>query len=601
MRIASAIIIVIALAASGLAAASASFDGGKLETHLREQLDRMFQENEYLLDVQFKALPELTKPDSNQALPLPGLGFGALPSESAAKSAVTIDAYRGLSADVLLVVDSEASRERARLAEDVVRRVIDGVGLKERSNVRMRQQRLLKPPVAPPPPPKEPEPPKSLLEQFQEHKEFLVRAGVVAWAALVSLMVIYGLTRRWSTPSPVASPATERTAKNASGDTTGVQGALPGDGIGKPPVAARVKAPAKDELYSKDKAFLDQINDAVSEAKANAGKVAKVLTRWVGLSDENARYAAFFLKNCDIKTVEAVSALLHPADIEKIISQTIEDFDAFGEENQRVLDLMRSDLALLSAERMFKERPDPLNFTKTMSEDEVASLVQGEPLDVVALVATQIPPHRMQKFYAMLSPNELNQVCSLISTMASPSVEQFEVLRDKLLRKAESIGSVLFTDKMRGQTLLQLLLVVPSPMRLTLLAQSLKHDNPTLYAAVRPKIVLPLDLEHLPQRTLTLLTQAVDADVLGIALSGLGSPFTRLSTLLPEAYRVVFMDKLTQTVEEHAQNGAWQKLVGAMRELTGSGMISESELQAARSLADDERGAEKAVGGPYAA
>lgn len=575
--------------------ATTAADGGRLEGQLREQLDRMFLPNEYLLDVQLKSLPEPASPSNAPLPPLPGLGFGALPSENAAVSASTFDAYRGLTVDVLLVVDTTASRERARLAEDVVRRVVDGVGLGDRSSIKSRQQKIVRPPEPVPPPP---EAPKSLFDQIQDNKALLIRLAIVAWGAFVSLLVVYGLVRRFSSPSPPLSdrnlgaglpPRTAAPKADEAGE----------DIAGKAPASSRAKAPAKDELYSKDKAFLDQINDVVSEARSNSAKVAKVLTRWVGLAEENARYAAIFLKNCDIKTVEAVSALLHPADIEKIIRQNIEDFDAFGEENQRVLDLMRSDLALLSAERMFRERPDPLDFTKTMSEEEVAALIGGESLELVALVATQIPPHRMQKYYATLAPNDLNRLCALISTMESPSLEQFEAVREALLRKAESIGSVLFTDKMRGQTLLQLLLVVPSPSRLVELASTLRQVNEELYVSVRPRLILPGDLEHLPQRALALLTQAVDADVLGMALSGLGRPFERMSALLPEAYRVVFLDKLTQPSDGSTQNAAWQRIAGVMRDLVSGGMISESELQAARSLADGS--AVETHGGRHAA
>ncbi|MCX6117814.1 MAG: hypothetical protein NT027_09745, partial [Proteobacteria bacterium] len=219
----------------------------------------------------------------------------------------------------------------------------------------------------------------------------------------------------------------------------------------------------KEFQYSKKEALFQSIREVGDEAKEQPKKVARILARWVMQSPELTRSAALFVKNCDIKTVEAVCKSMHPSDLEKIIAIQIDEFDPLGDENQRVIDRMRSDLAVLASEHLIKERPDPLNFLKVLSDEDIKSMLEDEDASTIAMVATQVPAHRMQKLYDQLSTEAMTVIIAQVSTLRNTTIEDFESIRDRLNSKAEKLATNLFTDKDRSNSLLQMIAGVKSP------------------------------------------------------------------------------------------------------------------------------------------
>ena len=139
------------------------------------------------------------------------------------------------------------------------------------------------------------------------------------------------------------------------------------------------------------------------------------------------------------------------------------------------------------------------------------------------------------------------------------------------------------------QTLAQLLQVLSSPKKLEQTAKRLREANEKVYREVRAKVLLPSDFDSLPQRAVAVVTQAVDADLLGAALTGIDHKFSRLATMLPEAYREVFFDKMKQGSEPALQDAAWDKVSKSIQNLVASGLLSERELSSARVLSDEMR------------
>ena len=561
------------------AGAVASPDGGVLELRLREQLNRMFRSDEYLLDLQLHSI-DVKKRVKAVDEALPGLSYGLSGDGGGSDVDANADIYEKLKADVMFVADVDISVDRIKLAEEVIRRVVIGQGLGNRLSLVSKQQEIFAKKVEPPEP--TPPPVKDLFSLIQDNKDVLIRILILLWAAAASLIAVIGLMRRFSNPQ---AATTGPQPFQPRFDPSGSRGGDPNNS------AAPGKAPTvNDEAYSKDQAQLDQIQDLVQVASENAPKVAKVITRWVGLSDDNARYAAIFFKSCNLKTIESIAALLHPSDIEKIMKHNISPFFALGAENIKVIDLMRSDLALLAAEKVLRDRPEPLDFFKTLSDDDVIAVLEDEPLHVVALISTQIPAHRMQKFFASLDSNVLNSLCAMISTLESPSVEVFNAIREVMLTKTKSLGSTFVNEKVRSQTLIQVMQVVQSPKKLIDAARILLRENPAIYKTVRPTLLIPLDFNHMPSSVTTLLSQSIDADVMAEALAGLGIDFTRLIDMLPEVYRAVFTDKMSRDVDPASQVKNWLALLQAIRDLVGTGFITEAELVTARMMTDEMLG-----------
>jgi hypothetical protein len=251
------------------------------------------------------------------------------------------------------------------------------------------------------------------------------------------------------------------------------------------PASSEKKEKNKEELYSKDEALLAAINEIKGEAKEQPQKIARILSRWVDQSDEMARMSSLFLRNCDIKTVEAVCKSLHPSDLEKIISHKIEDFEPFGPENQRTIERMRADLAVLASEHILKERPDPLRFLKMLSDDDIRNILEGEDTDTIALVATQVPAHRMQKLFDNTPTDVMSAVITKISTIKAASPKDFDHLKTQLAQKAEALAGNLFTDKDRVRSLTQIISTVSSPFETAIDAAFEQTIKPTYHTTHR--------------------------------------------------------------------------------------------------------------------
>jgi hypothetical protein len=547
-----------------------------IEAKVKEKLDRMFAPDQYLLDVQMSTVPA-----ANNDQILPGLG-----GISAADAPANIDPnWKGqspttLRGDALLIIDRAISSDRARVAEQIVKRIVEGEGLKSNLRVSMKQQDIRKVDDS-----KEKSQP-NFFELLDKNKDLLVKALMVLWGGLVSLFTIYLVLKRILGVSP---PAT--TAKDSRAEDSPTKPRSESEGGGES--RAKKTAASKDELYSKDQALMTLINEIVDTAKQEPKKISKILTKLVADSEDNAHSASIFLKNCDIKTIEKICSLLHPSDLEKILKQKVEDFDPFSDENKKVLELMRSDLALQAAESLVREKPDPLDFMRTLSEEEISNVLEGESITTVALVSTQIPAHRLQKFYAGLPHEVLSKVLIEVAKIKSPTVDDFSNLRDSLGAKTAKLSVSLFSERAKIQTLAQLLSVAVKADTQINLAMHLRSEDRQIYNSVRQQLVLALDLDYLSPRVSTVLIQSIDADVLACALSPVSHPFEQLTAALPDTYATVFRDMMTRKFDDDQRLDAWMKVQAAMRDLTQNGLITQSELSAAIALCEQQLDAPK--------
>jgi hypothetical protein len=537
-----------------------------LEQRLQTKLDRILNSEEYLLDLRVASENSAADVSSDKFLPgLQVLGPVVESGESIGGSIVLSDRV-----DILLILDKKVSAERARVARDIVARTIEAEGLKNSVKFSSQQRDIKKtqdPPV-PPPPPREP----SLFEQLIQEKEFLSRVLLVFWGGLVSLMAVYFMLRKFLLRQD-APEGQLSSAQNSSGNAPPTPGLSPavGKGSGK-------GEKTREELYSKDEALLNLIKEITEDSRSHPQKAARILSRWVSQSADLSRAAAIYLRNCDIKTVELVCQAMHPSDLEKITANKIEDFEPFGGENQRVIERMRSDLAVLASEAVLRDRPDPLNFLRRLSDDEIRSLLDGETEETVALVASQLPAHRLQKFYDSVPPESVKAIVSKLSSLKSASVRDFESLQALLNNKIQMLSNNLVNEKELMVSIQSTITALASPTLQWELANALKFENPSVYEKVRPTILLPSDLRFLPGRVKSLLAQSVDADTLGVALSGFRIPFDELLEELPGPYQSVFRDAQARRSENSVVNAAWRRVKVVLMDLISSGLVSVGEV-----------------------
>lgn len=551
----------------------------QLEEMLQLKLDRILTIDEYLIDLKVKIDPnnsEFSDYDSNGQY-LPGLEvLGRLEQGRFAPGNERI--VLGGNADLLIVFDKSVPKERMNVAKDIVLRTLEAQSLKSSVKVNAVQRDINKNPVKKEEPVPKPEREPSFLEQLVREKDFLVKGLIAFWIIVATLMGVYFVLRRvlvsHSDSSAIdnsrgmGSSKLGESAKNLNSDSSRE-------------ASSGKETESKTNIYSKNQATLDSMKEIAEEAKTSPAKIARILSRWVSKSEESSRQASVFLKYCDIKTVEAVCRLLHPSDLEKIIEHRIEDFDPFGVENLRVIDRMRGDFALLASEHLLKQKPDPLSFLKFLSDDDLKSVLEGEDESTIALVATQVPTHRLQQFIDGLNPEKVSSIISSLSSIQKTSIGDFDKLKDHLTSKAEQISSNLFSEKDKAVSLQLLIAGVGSPALQLSLLSKLRDESRDLYRKVRSEIFIVPDLNYLSSRCRTLLVQSVDPETLGVSTSDFSSSFDEFVDGMTPVSRSVFNDARSKKYHVDVQSKSWKKVYKALQDLVSSGLITKLEVSAA--------------------
>lgn len=592
--------------------------GTKLEEKVRNQFERMFFTEQYVLDL------KVSKGDSGkseaQSAPideenLPGLGFtGTKFSDLLEEGPVVADpdALRfdpRNRVEALVVLDETVSETRAELAYEVLRRLASSVAPEQNIRIDIQRQKILKtqPPalrVAPlkaedSEPLKEPEKQEDLpeanpqasqnkgdgdraptaLEWFAKNQDLSLRILALAWSALASLLAVYILLKRIFFKDTLPKESENRSRAQNSNPVSDSPNSSQSNGSNK-------KA-TREELYSKDEAtlrFIQQMSQEISNAPK---KVAKLISKWVETSEENVRYAALVMKNCDISTIEAVCANMHPGEINLIFSQQLDSFDPFSEENIRVLDILKGELAVLAATPAEKEKQDPMEFTKTLSDEELSRILIDEPPAIIAKIAALVKPHRIQKLFTQLPGDVLAKVFDEMANMAPITPEAASGLELKLRYKLDVVESHLVKREDRSKIISQALAVVKDPGRQLALSIKLLNTDEKLFDEVRTEILLPADLNKFSLKLVKLITQYIDADTLGTSLSGMRLSFKQLEGQLPSAYLAVFLEKLQIEVSKDLREKAWNKVRSEVKHLLRSGLITERELALSK-LSKDE-------------
>jgi hypothetical protein len=82
--------------------------------------------------------------------------------------------------------------------------------------------------------------------------------------------------------------------------------------------------------------------------------------------------------------------------------------------------------------------------------------------------------------------------------------------------------------------------------------------------------------------------QSVDADALGVALSGFKVSFNLLLEGLPPPYQSVFVDAQSRRSETNVVNDSWRRVSAVLEELIVAGLISKNEVTFAIRRAEEQ-------------
>lgn len=546
-----------------------------LEAKIRKQLERLFFAEQFFLDV---SVDVGTTADEK---PLPGLtvGQGSLSQTS-----------------ILLVLDVSISNERLKIAQEMIARQVAGEGLSDKVQVAVRKESVMKvppkelaplapqapeaaPPVAKSPEAKEAENPDMTIYEFIETKRDLAtRVLVVLWSALASLVAIYALLSRIGRKDSGQARVGEA-AKDSStaGSANSSQANTP---------VSRA-ALTKEEIYSKDSALHKLAQELVEEAGRAPDKIAGVITRWLENSEENVRFANMFLKNCDMKTVEAVCKHLHPSDAAIVVSKDTGDFDPFSEENRKVLGLMRGEIARLAANQSVKTKPEPLLFLRQITDDQLRKVLEGESHQLVAMVATQIPVHRLARYFESILVDDCKKILEMVVELNDVVEEDFVAIKAKLTEKFRGLSDVLVDDESKVLTARQLLSSVGLASKQLALAGDLLASHPDTYQQIRKQILLVSDLAWLPPRSAKIFYQSIDGETLAAAVGESMFDKQHLLELMPEAIKESYL-RASQIEKSDAERiDSWRRIQSVFESLIGSGLVSPNEINVAKAKSDE--------------
>ncbi len=550
-----------------------------LEAKIRKQLERLFFAEQFFLDVSIEGGA------ANAEKPLPGLTVG--PGTSGKTS-------------VLLVLDLSISNERLKIAQEMVGRQVAADGLSDQVNVTVRREAVMKvppkelAPLAPQgqssqpapsaeksPEAQDPAKPEMTIYDFIETKrELATRVLVVLWSALASLVAIYALLSKVGRKDPGQVRVGEPVSGSSSSSSPS------GNGVSTSAPAGRT-ALTKAEIYSKDAALHKLSLELVEEAGRAPEKIAGVITRWLESSEENVRFANMFLKNCDMKTVEAVCKHLHPSDAGIVVSKDTGDFDPFSEENRKVLGLMRGEIARLAANQSIKTKPEPLLFLRQITDDQLRKILEGESHQLVAMVSTQIPVHRLARFFESIPVEDCKKILEMVVDLNDVVEGDFVAIKAKLTEKLRGLSDVLVDDDSKVVTARQLLSSVGLASKQLELAGDLLATHPDTFQQIRKQVLLVSDLAWLPIRSAKIFYQSVDGETLAAAIGDSMFDKQNLLELMPEAIKEAYLRASQIEKSDSERIDSWRRIQGIFESLIGSGLISPSEMNLAKAKSDE--------------
>ncbi|MEI8025141.1 MAG: hypothetical protein WCI18_02220, partial [Pseudomonadota bacterium] len=145
-------------------------------------------------------------------------------------------------------------------------------------------------------------------------------------------------------------------------------------------------------------------------------------------------------------------------------------------------------------------------------------------------------------------------------------------------KKVEIISGNLLTDKDRESAVHQMISSVPSPEAQCELTKKLAKENNQIYQRLRPNLLLATDFRFIPSRIKSMITQTIDANTLGIALSDFEESFEELLDGTPLPYQSVFRDSKNKKYESIVVSRSWKSVSASFQQLISSGLISKTEV-----------------------
>lgn len=581
---------VLAFSHESLAASDAGAPA-RIEERLRSYLANYLQPSEFLIVVRAKpvAAPLKAPAKTGASLPgLPGFGDGESPGPRSYYDAQGDLHSFGDEHDpvtVQVILDSAVNAQKVAL----FKRILPTLGGLDpsRDQISVSTGQLERP--APKEPPKEHDP--NWVDSLMKYKEELTSLGMGLLGAICLLLVINGVmntlaaSRRPGAPASKEPPMPKNETPKAGEPAKPVSAANP---EGKPDRVGRLGLGNlnRSQVFSRDSMLYQTIAEINKEAVENPERVARLLAGWV--FEGKAGMAATLLNNFDMQTAEGVIAKMVPADVDRIQPHLTAQTEPFSDENYDVVTKARQDLIALSAKIKRDGNRQDFGFLVELDDEILCEVLKGETPQTLALISTQIPPHRLSKSFAALSEVQIESLFEELCRVNERGTGVRDETRERLQKKVKAASSLTLTDSSKSTTMLGLLAQLRSSGLQKNVLKRIEAIDPAVSDRIRESMFFFDDALGLSERHLRLL--AVDVDVLVWTRALHGSPEDvqkRIRACLPKAAEEIFAFELRSNRSYSAVEiaEAQETVVESLHRLEQAGRIKAAEIRGARAAA----------------
>lgn len=587
----------LAVAPQALAAAEAGAPG-RIEERLRSYLSNYLQPSEYLIVVRAKPpTPAPLKAPAKTGASLPGLpGFGGDAAAPGPRS--YYDAQGDLHSfgddhepvTVQVILDAAVNAQKVAL----FKRILPTLGGLDpsRDSISVSTGQLERP--APKEPPKEHDP--NWVDSLMKYKEELTSLGLGLLGAVCLLLVINGMmnaltaSRRPGAPSKDIPQSKNETPK--AGEPA--KPAAPGSPDARPDRVGRLGLGNlnRSQVFSRDSMLYQTIAEINKEAVDHPERLARLLAEWV--FEGKAGMAATLLNNFDMQTAEGVIAKMVPADVDRIQPHLTAPTEPFSDENYDVVTKARQDLIALSAKIKRDAGRQDFGFLVELDDEVLFEVLKGETPQTLALISTQVPPHRLNKAFNSLSEVQIESLFEELCRVNERGTGVRDETRDRLQKKVKAAAGLTLTDASKSSTMLGLLSQLRGTTVQKKVLKRIEAIDPAVSDKIRESIFFFDDALALSERHLRLL--AVDVDVLVLTRALHGSPEdvqSRVRAALPKAAEEIYAFELrsnrTYSTIEVAE--AQDRVVEALHRLEQTGRIKASDIRGNRTVPKKPRAA----------
>lgn len=339
---------------------------------------------------------------------------------------------------------------------------------------------------------------------------------------------------------------------------------------------------SRDELYSKDSAFYQMVEEIRAQAEQHPHRMSLLIREWIQDGDVGIRNASILLRNFNFPVVEKIMMKMVASDLDCLKEHMSLEFDFFSKNNEHVILKARQDLMKIVASQTGKVPNESLEFLHSLEAEVLAELLRGENIKAFVIVGLVVPANRMSEVLRHQPMSIQEDYIAKIAELDSSLYLERDSIIKHLLSKMKSMDKIFMSENQRIDSLLQTLRNIKDEKQKIGLLKIIFEKNQHIYEIIRSKIVLFEDIVNLPERSMKILIS--DEDPVLVAHAFIYSDnvqYDRIRQLLPvtnqEIFAFEFGSKENITTDQNAR--ACSHLVKKLEKLVYEQIVSTQDIR----------------------